>query len=134
MFCLSVAYFKGKSDTGPPKKKKKCKKKNFKERGADEKTPTPKSQQKPSASTQKALNGPAKLNGPKTQTINASTPQTPKGKISTPSLSDCALSVLPPVRGLQFVCYLTILTHLLCITSSFPAIKDFIVFFLKEEM
>ncbi|XP_035523530.1 surfeit locus protein 6 [Morone saxatilis] len=72
------AYFKGKSDTGPPKKNKKCKKKNFKEKSAGEKTPTPKSQQKPSpfAAAQK---GPAVLNGSKTQSINGSTAQPPKG-------------------------------------------------------
>lgn len=98
---LCVAYFKGTSDIGPPKKKKKCKKKHFKERGADEKTPTPKSQQKPSASTQKAPQGPAKLNGHKTQRINASTPQAPKGKISTPRWSNGVLAMFPPARGLH---------------------------------
>ncbi|XP_051268158.1 surfeit locus protein 6 [Dicentrarchus labrax] len=72
------AYFKGKSDTGPPKKNKKCKKKHFKEKSADEKTPTPKSQRKPSpfAAAQK---GPAVLSGSKTQSINGSTAQPPKG-------------------------------------------------------
>lgn len=77
--CLCLAYFKGKNDTGPPKKKKKkCKKKHFKEKGADEKTP--KSQQKPSASPA-AQKGPAttKLNGSKTQSVNGSTPQASKG-------------------------------------------------------
>lgn len=82
-----VAYFKGKSDTGPPKKKKKSKKQHFKQKGADGKTPTPKSQQKPSPSTQKAQKGPAKLNGPKTKSINGSTTPAPKGKISVSCLS-----------------------------------------------
>ncbi|XP_044031418.1 surfeit locus protein 6 [Siniperca chuatsi] len=74
------AYFKAKADTGPPKKKKKFKKKHFKEKGVNEKTPTPKSQQKPSPSTT-AQKGPAtaKLNGSKTQSINGSTTQPPKG-------------------------------------------------------
>ncbi|XP_049908799.1 surfeit locus protein 6 [Epinephelus moara] len=74
------AYFKGKNDAGPPKKKKKCKKKHFKEKSTDEKTPAPKSQQKPppSAAAQK---GPAtaKPSVSKTQSINGSTAQEPKG-------------------------------------------------------
>ncbi|XP_074473856.1 surfeit locus protein 6 [Sebastes fasciatus] len=74
------AYFKGKSDAGPPKKKKKCKKKHFKEKETDEKTPTPKSQQKPSPSAA-AQKGPAtaKLNGSKTPSPSASTTPAPKG-------------------------------------------------------
>ncbi|KAM9338196.1 surfeit locus protein 6 [Symphorus nematophorus] len=74
------AYFKGKTDTGPPKKKKKCKKKHIKEKGADDKKPAPKSQQKPSPSPA-AEKGPAsaKLNGSKTQSINGATTQLPKG-------------------------------------------------------
>ncbi|XP_068608879.1 surfeit locus protein 6 [Brachionichthys hirsutus] len=55
-------YFKGKSGSSPPKKKKKCKKKHFKEKGADEKMPVPKSQRKPSPSAA-AKTAPAKLNG-----------------------------------------------------------------------
>ncbi|XP_070781099.1 surfeit locus protein 6 [Enoplosus armatus] len=74
------AYFKVKGDTGPPQKKKKCKKKHFKEKGTDEKKPTPKPHQKPSPSTA-AQKGPAtaKLNGSKTQSINGATTQPPKG-------------------------------------------------------
>ncbi|XP_031173475.1 surfeit locus protein 6 isoform X1 [Sander lucioperca] len=74
------AYFKGKNDTGPPKKKKKCKKKNFKEKGIDKKPATSKSQQKPSpsAAAQKGA-ATAKLKGSKTQSINGSTTQAPKG-------------------------------------------------------
>ncbi|XP_059214595.1 surfeit locus protein 6 [Centropristis striata] len=74
-------YFKGKNDAGPPQKKKKCKKKVFKEKGPNEKTPTPKSQQKPSPSAAAAQKGPAsaKLNSSKTPSINGSTAQTPKG-------------------------------------------------------
>ncbi|KAK9532379.1 hypothetical protein VZT92_009763 [Zoarces viviparus] len=69
------AYFKGKNDTGPPKKKKKCKKKNFKEKSTDEKTPAPKPQLKASPSPA-AQKGPAtaKLNGSTARSINASTP------------------------------------------------------------
>ncbi|TNN68138.1 Surfeit locus protein 6 [Liparis tanakae] len=59
------AYFKGKNDTGPPQKKKKCKK-NFKEKGADEKKPNPKSQQKPPPSP-----AAPKLNGSKAQGATA---------------------------------------------------------------
>ncbi|XP_071321315.1 surfeit locus protein 6 [Trachinotus anak] len=72
------AHFKGKSDTGPPKKKKKCKKKHVKERGTNEKTPKP--QQKPSLSpaTQKSPVT-AKPNGSKAKNVNGSTTQTPKG-------------------------------------------------------
>lgn len=74
------AYFKAKGDAGPPKKKKKCKKKHFKEKGTNENTPTPKSQQKPppSAAAQK---GPATatINGSKTQSIKGSTTRPPKG-------------------------------------------------------
>lgn len=77
---LSLAYFKGKTDTGPPKKKKKCKKKHFKEKSSDEKKPNPKSQQKSSPSPA-AQKGPAsaKLNGSKSQNPIISTPQQPKG-------------------------------------------------------
>ncbi|XP_056287765.1 surfeit locus protein 6 [Pseudoliparis swirei] len=59
-------YFKGKSDTGPPQKKKKCKKKHFKEKGADEKKPNPKSQQKPPPSP-----AAPKVNGSKAPSITA---------------------------------------------------------------
>ncbi|XP_042365830.1 surfeit locus protein 6 [Plectropomus leopardus] len=69
------AYFKSKNDAGPPKKKKKCKKKHFKEKGPDEKTPAPKSQQKPPPS-QKGQSK-AELNASKTQSINGA--QAPKG-------------------------------------------------------
>ncbi|KAK5852386.1 hypothetical protein PBY51_023857 [Eleginops maclovinus] len=68
------AHFKGKSETGPPKKKK-CKKKSFK----DEKKPNPKSLQKPSPSTA-AQKGPPAAKQPKTQ-INGSTTPAPKGGI-----------------------------------------------------
>lgn len=96
--CLCVAYFKGKNDTGPPKKKKKCKKKHFKEKVTNEKTPTPKSQQKTSPSTA-AQKGPAtaKLNGSKTQSINGSATQPPKGTVSVTKLSNALISVCPPV-------------------------------------
>lgn len=74
------AHFKGKSDAGPPKKKKKCKKKHFKEKGVDEKNQTPKSQQKPSPFTAAQKNqATAKQNGLKTQSINGSATQPPKG-------------------------------------------------------
>ncbi|XP_041816644.1 surfeit locus protein 6 [Chelmon rostratus] len=72
------AQFKGKSDTGPLKKKKKCKKKHFKEKGAGEKTAPPKSHQQPPPSTA-AQKSPAKVNGSKTKSINGSTTQQPKG-------------------------------------------------------
>ncbi|XP_010753860.2 surfeit locus protein 6 [Larimichthys crocea] len=68
------AHFKVKSDAGPPKKKKKCKKKSFKEKSTEKKTP----QQKPSPSPA-AQKGPVKLNGSKTQSVNGSTAQQPKG-------------------------------------------------------
>ncbi|AWP15507.1 putative surfeit locus protein 6 [Scophthalmus maximus] len=67
------AHSTGKGDAGPPKKKKKCKKKHFKERGANEKTPKP--QQKPPLSPA-APKGPATA---KPSGINGSTAQTPKG-------------------------------------------------------
>ncbi|XP_020490247.1 surfeit locus protein 6 [Labrus bergylta] len=69
------AHFKGKSDTGPPKKKKKCKKKHFKEKVADEKTPK---KSVPLTAAQKGSNT-AKLNGSKAQGVNGSTTQPPKG-------------------------------------------------------
>ena len=77
---LCLAYFKGKTDTGPPKKKKKCKKKHFKEKSSDEKKLNPKSQQKSSPSPA-AQKGPAsaKLNGSKSQSTIVYTPQPPKG-------------------------------------------------------
>ncbi|XP_022622176.1 surfeit locus protein 6 [Seriola dumerili] len=72
------AHFKGKSDTGPPKKKKKCKKKHFKERATNEKTP--KAQQKPSPSPA-AQKTPvtAKPKGSKAESVNGSATPTPKG-------------------------------------------------------
>ncbi|KAG7499124.1 hypothetical protein JOB18_029669 [Solea senegalensis] len=63
-------HFKGKNDSGPPKKKKKCKKKHFKERDMNEKTPKPK--QKPSVS-------PAAHKTQTTAKPNGSAKQTPKG-------------------------------------------------------
>uniref|UniRef100_A0AAQ6INJ9 Ribosomal RNA-processing protein 14/surfeit locus protein 6 C-terminal domain-containing protein n=1 Tax=Anabas testudineus TaxID=64144 RepID=A0AAQ6INJ9_ANATE len=79
-FSLSVAYFKGKSDIGPPKKKKKCKKKHYKEKVTDGKTPTPKPQSKP-LPTPAAQKGPApaKQKGSTAKSVNAATAQTPKG-------------------------------------------------------
>nr|XP_019937569.1 PREDICTED: surfeit locus protein 6 [Paralichthys olivaceus] len=70
-------HFKGKTDTGPPKKKK-CKKKNFKERGPNEKTPKP--QQSPSLSTaaQKGA-AKAKRSDSKAESVNGSTAQKQKG-------------------------------------------------------
>lgn len=80
-----VAAFKGKSDSGPTKKKKKSKKQNSKERGPNVKTPTPKSQKhQPPSATQKAQKGPEKLNGPKTKSINGSATQAPQGKTCVP--------------------------------------------------
>ncbi|XP_018517947.1 surfeit locus protein 6 [Lates calcarifer] len=74
------AHFKGKGDTGPPKKKKKCKKKHFKERAANEKTTKPHQNQKPSVSpaAQKS-SATAKPKGSKAETVNGSTTKTPKG-------------------------------------------------------
>lgn len=79
---MCVAAFKGKSDSGPTKKKKKFKRQNSKESGPDVKIPTPKSQkQQPPSAKQKAQKGPEKLNGPKTKSINGSTAQLPQGKV-----------------------------------------------------
>ena len=71
MFYLCVAPFKGKSETGPPKKKK-----SFK----DVKKPHPKSPKKPSPSAA-AQKGPPAAKQPKTQ-INGSTKPAPKGTAS----------------------------------------------------
>ncbi|XP_053195880.1 surfeit locus protein 6 isoform X2 [Scomber japonicus] len=74
-------FAKGQNDTGAPKKKKKkCKKKNFKERSGDEKKPAPKSQQKPSGAPGKQ-NTPAagKLTESKAKSVNGATAQTPTG-------------------------------------------------------
>ncbi|XP_030597984.1 surfeit locus protein 6 homolog [Archocentrus centrarchus] len=71
-------HFKGKSDTGPPKKKKKCKKKHFKDEAADGKSP--KTQQKPSASpTAQKSKATPKPNRPNTEATNGATPQKPQG-------------------------------------------------------
>lgn len=83
---LCVAHFKGKSDAGPPKKKKKCKKKHYKEKGTDGKTAIYKSQQKPSASPA-AQKGPAKQKGCKAESINGAIAQTPKGTEMLPCVS-----------------------------------------------
>ncbi|CAK6973643.1 surfeit locus protein 6 isoform X1 [Scomber scombrus] len=72
------AHSKGQNDTGAPKKKKKCKKKNFKERGGDEKRPAPKSQQKPSGAPGKTPAA-AKLNDSKAKSVNGATAKTPAG-------------------------------------------------------
>ncbi|XP_071379442.1 surfeit locus protein 6 [Centroberyx affinis] len=76
-------HFKGKDDSGPPKKKKKknkSKQKQLNQKGSTEKTPTPTPQQKPSSSPA-ALKGPAaaKLNGSKANGATADVTQTPKG-------------------------------------------------------
>lgn len=89
-FSLSVAYFKGKSDIGPPKKKKKCKKKHYKEKVTDGKTPTPKPQSKP-LPTPAAQKGPApaKQKGSTAKSVNAATAQTPKGVYSNSVMCLC---------------------------------------------
>ncbi|CAB1443747.1 unnamed protein product [Pleuronectes platessa] len=71
------AHFKSKSDSGPAKKKK-CKKKNFKERGTNEKTSHP--QQKPSLSpaAQKGA-AKAKQSDSKAEGVNGSTAPKQKG-------------------------------------------------------
>ncbi|XP_029371153.1 surfeit locus protein 6 [Echeneis naucrates] len=69
------AHFKGKVDTGPPKKKKKCKKKHFKEKDVSEKGPKP--QQKTTTAQKSPIT--AKSSGPKAENINGSTTKTPKG-------------------------------------------------------
>ncbi|XP_034565283.1 surfeit locus protein 6 [Notolabrus celidotus] len=70
-------HFKGKTDTGPPKKKKKCKKKHFKEKVADEKTQKP-PKKSPPVTAQKGQTA-VKLNGTNNKSVNGSTPQPPKG-------------------------------------------------------
>ncbi|KAM3600523.1 uncharacterized protein V6R79_024648 [Siganus canaliculatus] len=74
------AHFKAKDDSGPPKKKKKCKKKHFKEKSGNEKAPDVKSQHKPSPSVT-AQKG--KLNGSQTPSINGATTQAPKGNVKS---------------------------------------------------
>uniref|UniRef100_UPI0037E8E0EE surfeit locus protein 6 n=1 Tax=Semicossyphus pulcher TaxID=241346 RepID=UPI0037E8E0EE len=69
-------HFKGKNDAGPPKKKKKCKKKHFKEKNVEEKTP--KSQKKPSPSNA-AQKGPATAKQSGSKSVNGTTTQPPKG-------------------------------------------------------
>ncbi|XP_047425818.1 surfeit locus protein 6 [Mugil cephalus] len=70
--------FKGKSDAGPPKKKKKSKKKHVKDEGSDSKAPNSKQKPSPSPATQK---NPAtvKPDKSKTENVNGSTTQKPKG-------------------------------------------------------
>ncbi|XP_041826765.1 surfeit locus protein 6 [Melanotaenia boesemani] len=80
-------HFKGKRDTDPPKKKKKCKKKHSKDKNTDEKIS--KLQQRPSASpaAQKSLTA-AKQNGSKTtETMNGAKTQILKGGTVDSSLS-----------------------------------------------
>lgn len=74
--------FKGKNDSGPTKKKKKIRKKHFKERGVDEKKPSPKPQQKttPGPATQKVL-GRTKPDGAKAKDLNRVAAQTTKGNV-----------------------------------------------------
>lgn len=78
---FSLCLAKGQNDTGAPKKKKKkCKKKNFKERSGDEKKPAPKSQQKPSGAPGKQKTPAAgKLTESKAKSVNGATAQTPTG-------------------------------------------------------
>ncbi|XP_023119210.2 surfeit locus protein 6 [Amphiprion ocellaris] len=71
-------HFKGKSDSGEPKKKKKCKKKHFKDKGTDEKTPKPQKKAQPSPAAQKSL-ATGKPHGPKTESINGARTQKPQG-------------------------------------------------------
>ncbi|XP_008299448.1 surfeit locus protein 6 [Stegastes partitus] len=71
-------HFKGKSDTGPPKKKKKCKKKHFKDEGTNEKTSKPQKKHLPSPAAQKSP-ATAKPQGPKTEGVNGATTQKPQG-------------------------------------------------------
>jgi len=74
------AHYKGQNDPGAPKKKKKCKKKHFKEKGGDEKKPAQKPQQKPSAAPGKQKSPAAgKLNQSKAESVNGATTQTPAG-------------------------------------------------------
>ncbi|XP_034457934.1 surfeit locus protein 6 isoform X2 [Hippoglossus hippoglossus] len=78
------AHFKSKSDSGPPKKKK-CKKKNFKEGGTNEKTSHPQQKPSPSAAAQKGA-AKAKHSDSKAEGVNGST--APKQKVSIqPSFS-----------------------------------------------
>lgn len=81
---LNVENFKGKNDSGPTKKKKKIRKKHFKERGADEKKPSPKPQQKttPGPATQKVL-GRTKPDGAKAKDLNRVAAQTTKGTVQS---------------------------------------------------
>lgn len=118
---MCVAAFKGKSDSGPTKKKK-SKKQNFKERGPDVKIPTPKSQQQqPLSAKQKAQKGPEKLSGPKTKSINGSTAQVPQGKICVYlSRRDLPKSVLS-------LCWLTFILLI-------PQSHSIFLFIFKEEM
>ncbi|XP_040053009.2 surfeit locus protein 6 [Gasterosteus aculeatus] len=68
------AHFKGKSDIGPPSKKKKCKKKHSKEKGSDVKSrprppPSPAAQNRPATE---------KVNGSRAPSTNGSTAPAPK--------------------------------------------------------
>lgn len=78
ILCVSAVPFKGKSDAGPPKKKKKCKKRHFKDEATDGKSPTTQQKPSPSAAAQKskAAAKPSKSN---TEATNGAAPQKPQG-------------------------------------------------------
>ena len=78
-FSVCVAHFKSKSDSGPSKKKK-CKKKNFKERGPNEKTSDPQQKPSPSTAAQKGA-AKAKKSDSKAEGVNGSTALKQKGNI-----------------------------------------------------
>ncbi|KAF3701867.1 Surfeit locus protein 6 -like protein [Channa argus] len=71
----SFAYFKGKNDTGPPKKKKTCKKKQYIEKDPNGKTATP----RPGPLTKQKGSTPLKQKGTKAESVNRATAQTSKG-------------------------------------------------------
>ncbi|KAK2819354.1 hypothetical protein Q5P01_024915 [Channa striata] len=74
------AHFKSKGDTGPAKKKKRCKKKNYKEKDTGGKMPTARAQQKPPLpQTKQKGSTPPKQPGSKAESIKGARTQTPKG-------------------------------------------------------
>ena len=78
---LSLVHFQGKKSTDPPKKKKNSKKKDFKDKGRDEKSPKPQQKPSPSPGGQIGLAAP-KPSKFKSQTTNGVTTHTTKGVVS----------------------------------------------------
>lgn len=72
---VCTVHFKAKSDTGPSKKKKKCKKKD---EATDGKTPKPQQMPSPSPAAQK-IKAAVKPNGSKTEAANGAAHQKHQG-------------------------------------------------------